>query len=113
MDKIAPEIPSKLCCPMSLQPHQQKMPAANPKNLPSSSGAQNKQVYEEMCHLSGFYVASHLFHDFNTISQSPSHHAESPAAKAHIAATSTSGIINTGSALLDNLLTAEQVTVEE
>ena len=84
------------------------MPGVDPINLPSSSGAQDKAVYEEMCHLPGFYMASLISSVIlNTISQYPSHHAESPAAKAHIAATLTSGIINTGSALLDNLLTAE------
>lgn len=83
------------------------MPGALPINLPSSSGTQDKPVCGDMCHLSGFYMASHFFSDFITASRYPSHHAETPAAKAHIAATLTSGIINTSSALLDNLLTAE------
>lgn len=34
------------------------MPGADPINLPSSFRAQDKPVYEEMCHLSGFYMAS-------------------------------------------------------
>lgn len=83
------------------------MPGAHPINLPSSSGAQDKPVCVRMYHLSGFYMASCFFSDFITTSRHPSHHAETPAAKAHIAATLTSGIINTNSALLDNLLTAE------
>lgn len=83
------------------------MPGAHPINLPSSSGAQDKPVCGQMCHLSGFYMASCFFSNFITTSRYPSHHAEIPAAKAHIAATLTSGIINTSSALLDNLFTAE------
>lgn len=52
------EAPSNLSYPTSPQPHQQEMPGADPPNLPSSSGAQDKPVYEEMYHLSGFYMAS-------------------------------------------------------
>lgn len=37
------------------------MPRADQINLPSSSEAQDKPVYEEMCHLSGFNTASLAF----------------------------------------------------
>lgn len=83
------------------------MPGAHQINLPSSSGAQDKPVCGQRDHLSAFYVASCFFSNFINTSQYQSHHAETPAAKAHIAATLTSGIINTSSALLDNLLAAE------
>lgn len=80
------------------------MPEAHPINLPSSSGAQDKPVCGQMCHLSGFYMVSCFFSDFTTTSRITT---QTPAAKAHTAATLTFGIINTSSALLDILLTAE------